>query len=268
MQVDVDDPAGREVVEALAHGATEVDLEPVLTVDLAVQRDGEGFVVTDRGDELSRPRDAEALADEVHARVHRRAFEFASLQGWVRVHGVLATVAGRRVLVTGSSGAGKTTLALGLLARGARVDGDESVLLLDGRARAVPRRFHVKAGSVEVVPAAATWLADAPRVGGSDLRALDPRVAGGPWELRAAPLDDVVLLERSDGPSSVDDATTPLLLDRLRAEVFRTVEPRRVVVRQVAAALAGARLHHLRAGPDGAAPDLLAERLGRPARAD
>ena len=268
MQVDVDDAVGREVVEALVHGADEVDLDPVLTVELSVRRDGEGFVLADRGDELARPVDGAALGDEVHARVHRRAFEFASLQGWVRVHGVLATVAGRRVLVAGPSGAGKTTLALGLLARGETVDGDESVLVRDGHARAVPRRFHVKAGSTAVVPAAEAWLAGAPTVGSSELRALDPRRAGSAWELRAAPLDDVVLLERSDGSSEIEEATTPLLLDRLRAEVFRTVESRRVVVRQLATTLAAARLHRLRAGPDGAAPDLLAERLGRLTAAD
>jgi hypothetical protein len=238
----------------------------VLGIHLTVRREGDGFLVLDGDDELARPATVEAVGDEVHARVHRRAFEFASLQGWVRVHGVLATVGGRRVLVTGPSGAGKTTLALGLLARGDAVDGDESVLVRDGQARAVPRRFHVKAGSTRVVPGAGPWLDAAPPVGrAEDLRALDPRVAGIDWTLRAGPVQDVVLLERTDGPSTIEAAATPLLLDRLRREVFRTVESRGQVVRQLAAVLAGAGLHHLRSGPDGAAPDRLAERLCRPA---
>lgn len=258
------DAAARAAVAGLDHGAEQVDLDPVLEARIAVVHQDGAYVVTDGGDELARPATPRAVADEVHARVHRRAFEFAALQGWVRVHGVLATVAGRRVLVSGPSGSGKTTLALGLLARGVPVDGDESVLVRNGHVRAVPRRFHVKAGRVAVPPVAEGWLADAPTVGdATGLLALDPRVTGMPWRLTAGPLADLVLLERTDGASRIETAPTPMALERLRREVFRTAESRATVVRQLAGALSRARLHRLLSGPDGRAPAVLAEKLGR-----
>jgi len=269
VRVVVDEPAARAALTALDHGADQVDLEPVLDARITVVHDHGGYLVTDGGDELARPATAAAVADEVHARVHRRAFEFAALQGWVRVHGVLATVGDRRVLVSGPSGSGKTTLALGLLAEGRPVDGDESVIIRDGQARAVPRRFHVKAGRVAVPSVAAAWLEAAPPVGDAPgLRALDPRVAGLPWRTRVGPIDDLVLLERTDGPSRAEDGSTPLALERLRREVFRTAESRATVVRQLAAALRGAHVHRLWSGPDARAPAALIEKLGRGPRGE
>jgi hypothetical protein len=88
------------------------------------------------------------------------------------------------------------------------------------------------------------------------------------WRLRAAPVDDLVLLDRTDGPSWIEDGSSAMALELLRREVFRTVESRSTVVRELAALLARARVHRLHAGPDGLAADVLVEKLGRAGAGD
>ncbi len=53
----------------------------------------------------------------------------AKYDGWVRLHAATLDSPAGRVLLVGASGAGKTTLALGLRARGWRCLGDELALL-------------------------------------------------------------------------------------------------------------------------------------------
>jgi len=69
-----------------------------------------------------------------------------SVGGWLPLHGGLVTIAGRRLLVVGQKGAGKSTLMLRLLYDGHAVEGDEMVFTRDGVAVALPRSFHLKPG--------------------------------------------------------------------------------------------------------------------------
>lgn len=254
------------VVERLVptSSTAEAGLEPLVTTRLEVEgpvADG-AFRVLDGGDELAVVASTVALASVLHTRVHRRAFELAARRGWVRFHAATADVAGRRVLAVGPSGTGKTTLALGLLVAGAEVQGDESVLVQHGRSLAVPRRFHVKAGSEVLVPEAAAWLRDArPLDGAPGVLALDPSVAGRPWRTSLAPVDDVLLLHRTDGPSTLGPATSADALAVLTHEAFRTVEPRAAVVRAVAGLASRATFHQLHLGPDGLGPQLVMHAL-------
>jgi ABC-type glutathione transport system ATPase component len=99
----------------------------------------DGIAVAEEGDALAVAENPEDAADLVHVRAHRRAFELASLAGWVRVHAATVDLDGTRVLIVGPSGTGKTTLATKLLVEGADVQGDESVLVRRGESLAVPR---------------------------------------------------------------------------------------------------------------------------------
>src|SRR5690606_24196665 len=189
----------------------------------------------------------------------RRAFELAALAGWVRVHGVVLRIGGSRLVLIGESGAGKTTLALAALAAGHLAEGDESFLVRAGQVVAVPRRFHVKPGAEAVVPEAAGWLAAAPVLDGDPpLRLFSPTAAGRAWTLPAGPVDHVVVLERTGGPSTLEPASAAEVAPLVVAQAFPTVEARTQVVREVAGLLRGVRVHALRAGTDGAAPSLLA----------
>jgi len=77
------------------------------------------------------------------------------------IHGTCVAIAGRGVLIRGRSGAGKSDLALRLIAEGARLVADDQVLVsaIDGRlvARAPePIRGLIEVRGIGLVPAPAT----------------------------------------------------------------------------------------------------------------
>jgi hypothetical protein len=237
----------------------EQALEPVLRMAYAVdERDGI-YVVKEEGDELATGLDASAVLDIVYRRVHQRAFEFASLQGWVRVHGAVVDVNGRRLLLVGASGAGKSTLVLRLLFDGFAAHGDESALVRDGRMIAVPRPFHLKVGVGSVVPEVRPLLNEMPCLDGDvPVRAFDPTTAGLAWHIDEASVDDVVVLDPVHGRTSqLEDASAAGSMQEIVDQVFPNQETRAAVIREVAAVLRTARCRRLRLGDVGEAAGLL-----------
>jgi hypothetical protein len=217
--------------------------------------DGASFVVSEEHDVLTTVDTASAASDAIYVRVHRRAFELASLRGWSRVHAVTLDLDGARVLVAGPSGAGKTTLALRMLLDGAAVQGDESVLVhRSGASLAVPRAFHVKDGTAVMVPELLEvpgWQ-DLPRI--HDVTVLDPTLVRAPWTLVEAPVDHVVLLERdpaaAQGTSAaIEPIPNPVVLEALVAHTFPLTESTGDLLRTLVGAVGRARGHRLR-GPD------------------
>jgi hypothetical protein len=130
--------------------------------------------------------------------------------GFVSLHGGLATIAGRRVVLVGDAGVGKTTLLLRLLHDGHVVEGDEMVLTKDGEAMAVARNLHVKQGTAALVPELArNWdsLPATATSAGATIRAFSPSDAGFGWQLALAPVDVAVLLVADHGERA---STRPL----------------------------------------------------------
>jgi hypothetical protein len=221
-----------------------------------------GFTITEEGDALADvaagEHAVEEAADIVHVRAHRRAFELASLSGWVRVHAATVDLDGARVLLVGASGAGKTTLATRLLLDGADVQGDESVLVHRGESLAVPRALHLKPGADHVLPELAAVLPTLPVVG--DVVVLDPARVDHPVELRLAPIAHVVLLA---GPSSSPAPVTctaidgGVVLEALLTDAFPLTETKARMVSVLAGAMVTARGHQLSWGPPGAMVDAL-----------
>lgn len=255
MRVDADRASDdvRALLRCLVQRADQA-LPTTASVDIAVEPARDGHRVLDRGDLLVEATTARQVLDAVFARVHRRAFELGALAGWVRVHGAVVRVDGVRLAIVGAGGAGKTTLALQVLAAGGEVEGDESFLVRDGTVVAVPRRFHVKPGSAAVVPAASGWIERAPTLPGEPpLQLVDPTDEGLPWNLPVAPLDHVVLLERGPGPSTVRPASGASSVPLLLEQTFPTVERMATVVQEVAGLVRSVGVHHLHVGDDGGA---------------
>jgi hypothetical protein len=217
---------------------------------------GGGIAVTEEGDALAIVADPDEAADLVHVRVHRRAFELASLAGWVRVHAATVDLGGIRVLIVGPSGAGKSTLAARLLLDGADVQGDESVLVRRGESLPVPRALHLKPGSAELLPELADVLPAVPAVG--DVTVVDPARVGRPLVLRVAPVDHVVLLTAtSSDPVTCTPADGGAVLSALLADAFPLTETKASMVSAVAGAISSARGHRLTSGPPAAMVDVL-----------
>ncbi|CAN5441588.1 hypothetical protein BH10ACT1_BH10ACT1_33950 [soil metagenome] len=235
------------------------EVAPSATANLRVVGSAaEGYEVFDGPDRLARVPTARAVLDEVFARAHRRAFELASLKGWVRFHGAVLSIGASRVAIVGPSGAGKTTLALALLQGGAAFETDESFVARDGSVFSVARRLHVKPGTADHVPTA-TWIQDAPVLDGDPpLRVIDPTEHGLPWDVALGPIDHLVVLERRAGPSSIGAVAASTVVQGLIAESFPVTESRAAVVRQAAALVRGRPLHRVVNGSDGRAAALVA----------
>jgi hypothetical protein len=100
------------------------------------------------------------------------------------LHGGAVSIDGRLVIVTGDRGAGKTTLLLRLLLDGAAFHCDEYLLARDGVVRTVPRRMHVKTGSLAHLPELADACHDVPLLkfgNGPHFLPIDPMDLGRPW---------------------------------------------------------------------------------------
>jgi hypothetical protein len=213
----------------------------------AVMPDGAGYAITEEGDPLAVAANPEAVRDIIHPRSQRRAFELASLMGWVRVRGTLVDAGGARILLVGPSGVSRTTLALRLLLDGAAVQGDDSVLLRGGSALAVPRPFMVEARTRDALPELADALALLPRIG--DAAVLDPtRDLGMTWRLRVLPLDHVVVLDDSPGPVTCLPASRAEVLGDLTGNLLPASETKPVMLRALTTSLAPATCHRMRVG--------------------
>jgi hypothetical protein len=229
-----DDEVGRAIGllrQGAAHG-----IGPLADIDMKVEGADGHFVILDRGDPLATVESPRQVLDAVFERVHRRAFELASLLGWVRFHGAVLSVGRRRLALTGSSGSGKTTLAAATLMEGGEVESDESFLTRDGHVIAVPRRWHVRPATLDLLPEA-SWLNGAPVLDGDPpLRLVDPSEHGFNWPLPNGPVDAVVVLSGGGAGESVLarlDGTS--VVRSLVNESFPLSESRAAVVRHASA---------------------------------
>lgn len=251
----VGDPA---VVDRLASWLPDAEhpMPASRAMHYEARRTGSGYAVTEAGDELAVVVDAEAAAETIHVRAHRRAFELASLAGWVRVHAATVDLDGTRVLLVGPSGAGKTTFATRLLLDGAQVQGDESVLVRPGTSLAVPRSLHLKPGYDDWLPELAPIAATLPAVG--DVTMLDPARLGRPLRLQTAPVEHVVILGPPDTEGVVcEPADGGVILEALLVDAFPLAETKSRMIATLAGAIADARGHRLTVGP----PDAMVETL-------
>lgn len=135
----------------------------------------------------------------------------AARRGLMLVPGAAIEIAGELVLLVGGSHVGKTTVALGALARGAAILGDDQVLVgPDGIARPFPRRPRVYADLPAVDPVAAGRLDAGTRLrlalaggigratgGGLSIPVLAPQPSTTP---PPTPIGRVILVERVGGP--------------------------------------------------------------------
>jgi hypothetical protein len=224
-------------IEPLLHRAVQ-PVTPEVVVRLEARREGDRFVVDENGDRLVEATEPRDVAIAVFERAHRRMFELASRKGWLRIHGAVLEVGGRRLAVIGWSGAGKTTLALAALAAGLPAESDESFLSDGHRVLAAPRRFHCEAGTFELVPAAREWAERSPLLHHVEPTwAIDPGEVTGRWELRCAPLDAIVVLTGHPEPR-VRPIGVPDALPALLAEALPATESRAAVMARLAPLLA------------------------------
>ncbi len=181
--------------------------------ELALVRRASGVRITDSsGQEYEHANAEDALVralDLIVQHVVRRLAE----DGFYAIHAAALEFGGRGVIVSGRSGAGKTTLALALLTRGFRLLSDEFALCAPDGHSILPyrRSAHVRPATIELIPQLA-FLEAVPRhqLGG-----------GSEWSLPPETLD-AVFPGCLGGPASV---TNVLLLEAGSHEGTSVLEP-------------------------------------------
>ena len=241
--IATDVPELAERVRDLAVSPEE-DLEPAGEIEIELLQREDGFFEIRRGGRLcDRSRDIDAVIAQLEAVVTRAAVE--RMGEWTRLHAGCVVVGGARILVSGDKGAGKTTTLLKLLLRGRDVLCDENILLRGGEALPVPRKFHLRDGTIslmrELAPIAAT-LRKYHVHQLAPFHFFDPSDLGRPWKLSRAPVDAVLFIEAARGERSTITplAKTELVL-RLLLQAPDLDDRASRQIREIATFVAGAR---------------------------
>jgi hypothetical protein len=122
------------------------------------------------------------------------------------IHGATVRVEGKRLLLIGHKGAGKSTLSLHLALSGHAVEGDEHLLVRSDSVIARPRTLRVKDGSLALIPNLPPAVWTSPTLANWDgplIRSIAPDIGGVPWVIRAGRLDAIICLVGNHSGSSV-----------------------------------------------------------------
>lgn len=135
--------------------------------------------------------------------IHRDAL--GGITDRIRIHAGCGEWEGRRFIVVGDKGVGKTTLMVRLLYSGFRIISDELILVRDGKALPFPRRFHIKQESTGLLPVMAGLFESLPfnwTSYGHKMYSFTPQDAGYPWKIDEGDVRAVIYLEPNHGGES------------------------------------------------------------------
>lgn len=203
-----------------------------------------------------------AVVEAAYRHLHHRIQAGADEDGWLRLHAAAVEHDGARILLAAPSGTGKTTLALHLALRhGWRLLGDEAVHVRNGLTAPLPRRLHIRRGTIRLLPE----LADVPDP--VLLPYWPPLLTLDPARLRPdrrhtldhAPASHIVLLQADHAASrsTLTPLPVPELLAALTAEALPYTQHHGNAVAQLAALMRQTPAHRLHLGDLDQAADLL-----------
>lgn len=199
--------------------------------------------------------DTRSVIDHLHERLFSISLMDRPRSGII--HAALLRRAGRRVLIAGSRGAGKTSLVLRLMRSGFEMEGDEHVFLDADGAIARPRACRVKEKSLSLLPEIADVILSSPAytdVRGVRIFNVDPTRIGGPWRIEKGQVDCVIVLQPNHGGySSLRPMPAMMVAQALMAEIGMRETERGASIGAVAALVSRARGFDLSLGEhDGA----------------
>jgi hypothetical protein len=190
-----------------------------------IAHDGDEIILRENDTAVAVERSGEILFEELFKRIHQRAF--AALPDDIRIHAASGIHNDRMFLLVGNPYAGKTTLAIHLLAAGMRIVGDELVMLRNGLAVAFPRKFYPREISFDLLPSLKSIAPSLPLVfGGDGIRrmAIDPIALGRPWHIARLPVGAIFYLDPDFG--SRTKATRSPKIDMVRLVMEQCAPPR------------------------------------------
>ena len=182
----------------LEHISLRVEQEVFLSgiLDIEIPKKNGHYRVIEEGEELVSSTDAEWVTLYLHELINfRLSWHMRDL---IKIHAASGSFGGKRFLLAGDKGAGKTTLITRLLFEDATVYGDETVLLRGLHAIPFPRKFHLKEGTIPLVPQIAPIyenLTSYPAYYGGRFCFFDPTDAGFDWQITEGKVDAIFYLE-------------------------------------------------------------------------
>ena len=141
------------------------------------------------------------------------------MKDYVKIHAACGSFGKRRFLLVGEKGAGKTTLITKLLFEDVAVHGDEKVLVRGCDVIPLPRKFHLKEGTVSLIPQLGSiWneRTSYPTSYGVRVCFFDPLDAGFEWQTRWGSVDTIFYLEPNYGkPTEIEACARWLMAQKL-----------------------------------------------------
>ena len=243
---------------------------PVEALSFLVEPDGSGYLVYGPDGVVDRRADESRTAGALLNRLGSLVVDRLADRGTYAIHAASLRHGDGVVIVSGRSGAGKTTLALGLVRSGLRLLSDEYALAGPDARTILPfqRALQVRPGTPELITEL-SFLTERPLVdlgggvkwtlGLADLEQAFPGSLAGP-----APLRHVVLIgERAgDGASSLEPVTTGFAAVELVRATPAAAESFTPSLERIGGLLAGCRCARLHPGSLESSVELLLGWLG------
>jgi hypothetical protein len=194
----------------------EIDGPAPQEVAVVIEQSRNLYQIVENGVVINCVPGARAVLEHLHVHLFRRSIE--ERPGAVLLHAASLRYGGRRVLLAGSKGAGKTTFALRLMQSGYQLEGDEHVLCSNGHVIARPRACRVKASALSILPDLASVIAGAPSYtddNNGTIFNVEPTMLASNWRIERGPVDIVIALQPNHGGSSSIRVLPPLALVQL-----------------------------------------------------
>ncbi|MDQ0392013.1 hypothetical protein [Labrys monachus] len=138
---------------------------------------------------------------QVDARISRQATA-AERDALILPAALLRSPAEQRIALVGGARAGKSWIALALMARGWQIEGDAWAAVRLGGLCALPRTIRIDEKPAALPAFLRGFAANAPLLPvdlSRNVHAVDPRSFGSPWRLQAGPVAAMFFLDRADG---------------------------------------------------------------------
>lgn len=213
----------RAMQAALAYLACDPDVpgpEPFESV-VEVVPAGRHWRIVETGHADKETLGIEDTLAELHGRVFERSL--SDRPDAPILHAASLVRGGRRVLLVGAKGAGKTTLTLRLASCGFTLESDENVFITGAGVAARPRGCRIKEASLPLLPDIATAVEVSPFIidyRGARIFNLDPRTAGIRWSISEGPVDAILLVRANHGGlSSLREIPAMAMVRGLMSEV-------------------------------------------------
>jgi hypothetical protein len=219
-----------DLAQQLSFLACEPDVagRPPPDTVIAVDRRGDSIFVTEEGSELKRLYCPKATLEFLHMQLF--GYAVAERPNATLIHGACLRRDGRRFLLAGTKGAGKSTLTLRLIQAGFEIEGDEHVFVENGRIIARARACRVREESLPYVPEFAVAIEASPcyrNYDGQRIFNVDPRRLGVTWRIEEGEVGHVFALHPNHGGySSLREMAPSTLVRFLVPETGRRASER------------------------------------------